>query len=68
MKKIIAWIISRSGESSTWRGIVGVIVGGASAYFLFLGDTDKALGAITAGTAAIGFINTVRSEGNHDAQ
>jgi hypothetical protein len=62
MKQILAWLLARGGETSTWRGIAGVLTGSAAAWFLFSGDTDKATGAIAAGTAAIGLINAIRSE------
>lgn len=60
--KAILWLKARSQEWSTLRGIIGLLTGCAAAYFLFSGDTDKATGAIGAGVAAIGFVNTIRSE------
>ena len=64
MNEIINWVKARSKEWSTLRGIVGLIAGIASVYFLFTGDTDKATGAIGLGVAAIGFVNTIRTENN----
>lgn len=66
-EKIIRWLMARGGETSTWRGLAGLVASVAAAWFLFSGDTDKATGAIAAGGAAIGMINTIRSEGQSGA-
>lgn len=66
LKTAILWIKARGCEWSTIRGIVGLIAGGFSILYLYQGEPDKASAAFAAGTVAIGFINTIRSENKND--
>lgn len=62
----LAWIDARLHEWSTLRGAVGIIAGVFSIVYLYQGEPDKASTAIAAAIAAIGFINTLRSENKND--
>lgn len=53
----MAWILDRLGESSTWRGIIGI----ATAVGVGI-SPELATGIIAAGTGTIGLINVLRTE------
>ena len=63
LKKIILWIKDRGCEWSTLRGIIGI----ACAIAVIM-KPDDYVQIFAAGTAAIGFINTIRSENDKDKE
>lgn len=66
LKTALLWVKARYCEWSTLRGLIGIIAGGFSIVYLYQGEPDKAASAFAAGTVAIGFINTIRSENKND--
>ena len=61
LTNVIQWIKDRGCEWSTLRGIIGI----ACAIAVIL-HPENYVEIFAAGTAAIGFINTVRSENPND--
>jgi hypothetical protein len=57
MKMTFDWVINRLGESSTWRGIIGILTGAG-----VMLDEKQAAAIVAAGLAAIGLINVFRKQ------